>query len=600
MSNECKLHGWWERELLPLFSAAIRKVFLLTGNVNDVMPVSRDGRFVTALQLVCRELAAANTERIVVIYDKSGGCRFGDEILALDEGELSPYQGQEKKMRDRFMALVGLAEAQQNNPLAAQTTRNGLPLEPERVFPLLERALASDVPVTVIVDYVESIVREGDYASTQVVALQKWASQDGPVPSSNFVVLLERNYGRIAEALKTEENGIGVIHLPRPSVEEHMAFAQKALENHGVRLAAGMTAERLARLLPGLRHVDFDDMCLRAVESGSTLNVEWIWTQKRLMIESATDGRLRVVRPDGSSWNQAGGLEYVRAYLDHQIALLQEGSPLADLGLLAMGPSGTGKSLVARIIANLTGFAAVEFDLGGLKDARVGNSERNIRVATDILRAMVPVLVIVDEAAENVGSGNEYAGDSGVANSMRGYLQNFMDDPALRGRIFWYMATNWPSRMPAPMLQPHRLSKRVPFFPADEAGRADILQICLKKHANGVQPAQELDVTVAAQATDGYLGSELEEIALRAIQFAKEESVEFVTTALLMEAVGDFIPGRNQDAMQKMMNEALAFANSRRLLPPHYRDVLKVERDEGSGELKAIQRPTGRKAGQRL
>lgn len=53
--------------------------------------------------------------------------------------------------------------------------------------------------------------------------------------------------------------------LPSPTLEERIAFLQSLLDNdQEVRLAAGLTAQEMARLCTGLRYIDLEEILLRA------------------------------------------------------------------------------------------------------------------------------------------------------------------------------------------------------------------------------------------------------------------------------------------------------------------------------------------------
>ena len=85
----------------------------------------------------------------------------------------------------------------------------------------------------------------------------------------------------------------------------------------------------------------------------------------------------------------------------------------APMGIILMGPPGTGKSYLAECFAKECGMLCVRFR--PLRQMYVGQSERNQEKAFAAIRALAPVVVIVDESDQaEGGSRDQGAGDSGV------------------------------------------------------------------------------------------------------------------------------------------------------------------------------------------
>jgi SpoVK/Ycf46/Vps4 family AAA+-type ATPase len=207
--------------------------------------------------------------------------------------------------------------------------------------------------------------------------------------------------------------------------------------------------------------------------------------------------------------------------------------------------------------------------LGSVLSKYVGDSERNMRLALDIARAMAPTIIFVDEAAEAIGNGDGYNGDSGVSNRVRGMLQNVMGDDEARGKLFFMLATNYPNRLAPAVMREGRMDKRVPLLVPDTTGREAIFKALCRKY--GIM-SDGIDFSSALSSTEGWTGAELEALLLRAKQFGEEEEKP-VETRHLDEAVADYIPSRDQQAFDLMTALAIRYTNSRRLLPEAYRSA---------------------------
>ena len=98
-------------------------------------------------------------------------------------------------------------------------------------------------------------------------------------------------------------------------------------------------------------------------------------------------------------------------------------------GVMLLGVPGTGKSAFAKALGNETGRPTLVLDIGALMGSLVGQSEQNIRQALNIVDAMAPCVVFIDEA-EKAFSGVSSSGqtDSGVSARLFGTFLSWLND----------------------------------------------------------------------------------------------------------------------------------------------------------------------------
>ncbi|NTW02909.1 MAG: AAA family ATPase, partial [Oscillochloris sp.] len=116
------------------------------------------------------------------------------------------------------------------------------------------------------------------------------------------------------------------------------------------------------------------------------------------------------------------------------------------------GPPGTGKTIIAEALALESNLNMVK--LRNIRQQWVGASERNLTRAFEIIRALSPILVFVDEIDQAFGSrGLGQSNDAGTSERMFGQVLEFIGDDRNRGRVIWVAATNRPDAIDAALLR---------------------------------------------------------------------------------------------------------------------------------------------------
>lgn len=104
-------------------------------------------------------------------------------------------------------------------------------------------------------------------------------------------------------------------------------------------------------------------------------------------------------------------------------------APLPFRGVLALGVPGTGKSHFAKALGNEVGWPVIELDMGKMFGSLVGESEQKMRDALQVVDAMSPVILFIDEIEKGLaGVGSSFDGDTGTTKRVGGtflaWLQN--------------------------------------------------------------------------------------------------------------------------------------------------------------------------------
>jgi transitional endoplasmic reticulum ATPase len=207
-----------------------------------------------------------------------------------------------------------------------------------------------------------------------------------------------------------------------------------------------------------------------------------------------------------------------------------------------------------------------------LRQMYVGQSERNQEKAFSAIRALAPVVVIVDESDQaEGGSRDQGSGDSGVTERMRASAFNFWADNALRGKVLRIDSTNRVDLIDSAMRRSGRTDVKIPILMPDETARAQIFGVLMKKHR---LPTSITDFAPFARRTEGYTGADIELALTTAYRFALRDGEGQLTEKHLGAALDDLMPAaRDHAAIDRMTLVALDECRNKRLLPPNHEHI---------------------------
>ena len=185
-----------------------------------------------------------------------------------------------------------------------------------------------------------------------------------------------------------------------------------------------------------------------------------IAARKKEILEQECYGLIEVIEP-GHGFDVVGGMEPVKDILNRVAAHVREGRrKQVPMGILFVGPMGTGKSFIAEAFAKESGLSAIK--LKNFRDKWVGSTEANLEKVLNVVEALGEILVVIDEGDRSIGAGS--GGDSGVGSRVIARLKEFMSDTSHRGHIIFVMMTNRPDKLDTDIKRPGRFDLKIPFF----------------------------------------------------------------------------------------------------------------------------------------
>jgi SpoVK/Ycf46/Vps4 family AAA+-type ATPase len=365
-----------------------------------------------------------------------------------------------------------------------------------------------------------------------------------------------------------------------PGERERLAFVRDAVTAAGDKWpeASDYSAEQLATLSAGMSLNDLSVMIRSALDGGQRLNAPLFRETKKRLIERQCQGLLEFIEP---KWklDTVIGHDAAKQRLRDDATLIARGVlDCVPMGYLLCGPVGTGKSFLAMCAAAEIGIPCVM--LKNFRSKYVGETEGNLERVLSVLRAMGPVMVVIDEADAALGD-RETEGDSGTSSRVFGMIATQMGDTRYRGRILWMLLTARPDLLPIDIKRQGRAEVHIPlFYPYEDDELRQMFVMLAKKLGTSLRPE---DVPPIPQK--GMLsGADIEGMVGRAWRKSLLAGQNTVTAESLADVVAQFLP--STQGLEKELQETAAIieCTDREFLPPPI-----IERMEKAGGRGALQ-----------
>ncbi|MEO0496861.1 MAG: AAA family ATPase [Pseudomonadota bacterium] len=177
----------------------------------------------------------------------------------------------------------------------------------------------------------------------------------------------------------------------------------------------------------------------------------------------------------------------------------------APRGVLLSGPPGTGKTMLARAVADAC--EATFFQINGpeIVNKHYGESEKTLREIFKRAEQAQPAVVFIDEIDAIAPNRENLAGDRQVERRIVGQLLTLMDGLKTRGHVVVMAATNLPNSLDPALRRPGRFDREIVLPVPDRAARLDILNVTTR----AMPLASDVDIAALAEITHGYVGADL-------------------------------------------------------------------------------------------
>ncbi|MFB6136652.1 MAG: CDC48 family AAA ATPase [Halobacteriaceae archaeon] len=312
------------------------------------------------------------------------------------------------------------------------------------------------------------------------------------------------------------------IHTRGMPLSDDVDVARVAAQTHGF-VGADLRALATEAAMRALRRVR---------ETGEDVDAEELVVtrgdfERALSSVEPSAMRAYVAELPDVSFDEVGGHEEVKQVLRETVEwpisypnLFSETATEPPTGVLLHGPSGTGKTMLARAVAHESGVNLIRVAGPELLDRYVGESERSVREVFERARQAAPAIVFFDEIDAIAA---RRGGESDVGERVVSQLLTELDAVAANPTLVVFAATNRRDALDPALLRPGRLERHVEVPRPDAPARRAILAV----HAAEKPIAGDVDLDALADDLDGYTGADLaalvREASMRAIRAAAAE-----------------------------------------------------------------------------
>ena len=560
----------WAQELGRRYLSRSLSQFVLHGNVRDVLLL--DGENGTTQAPLRKWLAGSlfGEHDVVAYYDRSSG-------LSFENGDQS---------EDFRRALSGY------DAFHGTTYSEGMPRDPASCLRIVESYLKIRAKqgrsMALIIDYAESIVPTGEMSGLSdsdrdvLVTLLRWAHEPFFLENDVIIVVVASSLSDVHRSLLASPH-VAAIEIPGPTEDQRADFLKTAVPSKGYTKISKVPRAGLAKLTSGLKLAQLEQLVADARESGTAIDLDLLSERKKELIEKECHGLLEFIETD-LDLDVVAGHDAAKAALRGAKSALAAGrTDVLPMGYLVCGPVGTGKTFLAKCFAGEIGIPCVV--LKNFRSQWQGQTEANLERILTTLKALSPVLVVIDEADAYLGD-RDSSGDSGVSSRVFSRIAAFMGDSEHRGSIIWALLTCRPDLLPVDLKRQGRAEEHVAlFYPETAAGVDELFAVLCKK--NGIKTTLK---KLSPLLTGEHLlsGADVEAGLVRAKFRAAGDGRAKVTKADLEAVFKDFIPSTDPLAVELQTLAAVLECTSRSMVPEDYRDLSPAALSSRLNELKSL------------
>lgn len=246
------------------------------------------------------------------------------------------------------------------------------------------------------------------------------------------------------------------------------------------------------------------------------------------------------------TFDDVAGVEEAKEELQEIVEFLKEPQKFIALGaripkgVLLVGPPGGGKTLMAKAVSGEAGVPFFSISGSEFVEMFVGVGASRVRDLFDQAKKNSPCIIFIDEIDavgrhRGAGLGGSHDEREQTLNQILVEMDGFETDT----NVIITAATNRPDILDPALLRPGRFDRRVVLDRPDIRGRESILKI----HVKGKPIADDVELSVLAKATPGFVGADIENLVNEAAILAARRNKKEINQTEFEEAIERVIAG---------------------------------------------------------
>lgn len=258
-----------------------------------------------------------------------------------------------------------------------------------------------------------------------------------------------------------------------------------------------------------------------------------------------------LVQVPNVSWDDVGGLDDAKQELKEAVEWplkypdkFEKFGIKPPKGTLLYGIPGTGKTLLAKAVANESDANFIAIKGPELLSKWVGESEKGVREVFRKARQTAPTVIFFDEIDSIASNRGAEAGDSGVTKRVVNQLLTEMDGLEELDDVAIIAATNRPDILDPGLVRPGRFDRHIKVDTPDEKSRLAIFKV----HTKDMPLAEDVKLSRLAKNTEGYVGADIEAVCREAAMLTLREDINSETVSMkFFEKAMEKVKPKNAD-----------------------------------------------------
>jgi SpoVK/Ycf46/Vps4 family AAA+-type ATPase len=362
------------------------------------------------------------------------------------------------------------------------------------------------------------------------------------------------------------------------------SFLRSLEQSEKLLMERGLNPDRIAALTSGLNLMNLNRLVMESYEEDKPLTLEYIVEKKKTIVENEAAGLLEFM-DTVSDLSLVSGHDFVKKRFKNAARAIHHGRlDVLPMGYLIAGPVGTGKSFMVSAFAGEIGIPMVKFR--NFRSKWQGDTESNLEKVLNILKAMAPVAVMIDEADAFLGD-RDQEGDSGTSNRVFAQIASFMGNTAYRGKIIWFLITCRPDLIPIDLKRQGRAEEHLAlFYPETEADREALFGTLVRKLSLSIRQFSVPELFKKFRYE--FSGADLEAVLIRAKLRAAMNDRSFITREDMEDVMGDFVPPSYPHEIELQNLVAVLECTSKEMIPRRFQNLERTKLVRDIQELKAL------------